>query len=241
MERAMPKKYSQTPLEDSSLGQQVADVIREAILTGGISPGDKILERQLAEELGVSRVPVREALRTLQQQGLLEARPRHGAYVRALDGKMAEDTLWVRNALHVSAVEQALEKLDPAGWDALCDRLEQALEPMRRLLDDYADRSDIRSATARLDIAWWSLLIQAADNEILSRLWEDVALMSRILVRRVTGLPSRDEWEFTIAEHQAIVEALRRRDLDECKCAVSIHVHLEEYRGLHFRTKESVL
>jgi len=210
------------PLREVSLPEQVAGVIRHAILNGALAPGDKIVEEQLAETLGVSRVPIREAIRQLQQQGILNVRPRRGAYVRELSVKTAEDTLWVRTSLNTLAVEQAMEKLDAAGWAALCDRMEAALEPMRDLLAGYDTRADIGFETARLDIDWWTILIAAAGNDVLTRLWNDVAFLNRILMRNIGGIPTRDGWERTITEHQHVIEVLRTRILNDCKNAVRL-------------------
>jgi len=218
----MTEKLGYAPLRDVSLPEQVANAIRHAILSGNLAPGDKVVEEQLAEGLGVSRVPIREAIRQLQQQGILDVRPRRGAYVRELSAEVAEDTLWVRTALHTLAVEQAMEKLNDAEWKGLCDRMEAALEPMYDLIRDYDSRMDIGFETAKLDIAWWTLLIEAAGNEVLMRLWNDVALLNRILVRNLSGIPHKEGWERTINEHQNIVEIFRKRVLDDCKRAVAL-------------------
>ena len=218
----MVDRHEYAPLRDVSLAEQVANVIRHAILTGKLVPGDKVTEEQLARELGVSRLPIREAIRTLQQQGLLDVRPRRGAFVRHLDAKVAEDTLAVRTGLQMLAVEQVFAKLNEAEWEEFCCRLETALEPMRALLKGYDTRPNIQMETARLDIAWWSVMIQAADNEVLSRLWEDVALLNRILMRNLVGLPSIQNWRDTIEGHQEIIDTFRTRVVLDCTRAVRL-------------------
>jgi DNA-binding GntR family transcriptional regulator len=228
----MPDVIGYPPLREVSLSEQVADAIRHALLNGALAPGDRIVEEQLGESLGVSRVPIREAIRQLQQQGILDVRPRRGAFVRELNARDAEDTLWVRTALHALAVEQAMATLDDAGWAGLCDRLAAALEPMRDLLANYDSRPDVGFETARLDIAWWTILIEAAGNSLLTCMWRDVAFLNRILMRHIAGIPARAGWERTIEQHRETIAILRSRALDDCKAAVA----LDPYR---FRDRSS--
>jgi len=139
----------------------------------------------------------------------------------------------VRTSFNRMAVEQAMEKLDTAGWEQLCDRMEAALEPMRELLAGYDERTDIGFETARLDIDWWTILIQAAGNDVLTRLWNDVAFLNRILMRNIVGMPTQDGWKRTITEHERIIDILRARILNDCKEAVTLDLQRFRSPGLH--------
>ncbi|MDE0494217.1 MAG: GntR family transcriptional regulator, partial [Acidimicrobiaceae bacterium] len=142
------------PLSRKNLSEQIIDAIRNAIVEGRFRPGDKIPEAELAEQLGVSRTPVREAFKLLEQQGLIEIRSKHGTYVASMNRAEAEDGLHVRAALEVLAVRQALERLSPQEWDELCGRYEA-------MLQDAWRASDTADAVAGIefDIAWHTLLV----------------------------------------------------------------------------------
>ncbi len=208
-------KLTQKPLRE-----QIVGAIRDAILQGKFKAGEKIPEEKLAEELGVSRTPIREAIRILEQRGLLEARPKNGTYVASLNWDEIQDSLRVRMALEEFAVRQAIQRLSPQAWNSLCEKLQRLLEGMRAAVA----RSDPVAATDQ-DIEWHTLLIDAAQNRYLSRTW------------RVTGLPylvwspERELYPFTLEKwavfqrrHEDLLAALRGRDPDQCAEAVRAHI-----------------
>ena len=158
-------------IEKRSLRDLVVSAIRDAIVQGKYAHGEKVPETELAEQLGVSRTPIREAIRILEQQGLLETRPKNGTYIAAPDWENAHDGLRVRTALEELAVRQALERLSAAEWDALCDTLGVLLDGMRRAVVN----GDVIAAT-ELDVKWHTLLIEAASNPYLSRAWDNTGV-----------------------------------------------------------------
>jgi len=160
------RKLPRTPLRI-----KVANSIRDAIIEGELRPGAKIPEAELAQELGVSRTPVREAIRILEQQGLVESRPTDGTYIATLDREEAHDSLSVRAALEQLAVQQAMDRLGPEEWDELCAKFRDFLDRM----SDAVSRKDSVGIT-ELDIDWHTLLIDAARNECLSRTWRSAGL-----------------------------------------------------------------
>ncbi len=207
-------------IQHISLRDRIVTAIRDAIIQGKFRPGEKIPEEELAEQLDVSRTPIREAIRILEQQGLLETRPKNGTYVATLHWGEVEDSLQVRMMLEEFAVRQAIERMTLPEWDALCDKLQSLLDNM----DAAVVRGDSVSAT-ELDIEWHTLLIGASRNNYLSRTW------------RVTGLtflvwsPEREIYPFTPEKwavfhtrHQELLTALRTRDPDQCAQAVRFHI-----------------
>ncbi len=195
--------------------------IRDAIIQGTLGPGEKIPELELAAQLGVSRTPIREAIRTLEQQGLVETRARGGTFVARLRWDEARDSLLVRAALEELAVRQAIERMDPREWDEFCATLERVLEGMREAIE----RSDPVAAT-ELDVEWHTLLIDAACNAYLSRTWRIVGLAFLIWTpeRELYPLP-RESWPVVFAmRHDELLAALRARDPDRAGAAVRHHV-----------------
>lgn len=208
-------KLSRVPLRD-----QVAESICNAILSGRIAPGDKIPEQMLAEQLGTSRVPVREAIRILEGQGLVVARPKAGTFVAQLTPAELDDSMRVRAALEELAVAQALERLDQAQWQALCDTLQEIIGGMQ---DAVAGQD--APHIVELDHRWHSLMVEASGNYTLVRFWQTLGLRIRlVLFRRAADQFSATGWEATIAHHAELLAALRGRDPDECRAAARFHV-----------------
>ena len=201
------------------LRARVAQAIRDAILQAKILPGDKIPEQELAEELGISRVPVREAIRVLEQQGLLEIRPKKGTYVRRLSYDELEDGMSVRAALEKLAVEEAMARLEAQEWDELCDELEVRIDEMR----DAIERGEWLLKT-QVDLKLHTRLVDAARNSQLSQIWRSLGLPIRFMAQtRMYGLPTAEENALSMAEHERLLAALRRRDLQECQTQIDEH------------------
>lgn len=211
-------------LDIKPLRDQAADAIRDAIIGGALAPGDRIPEQELAEQLGVSRVPIREAIRILEQQGLVQVQPKIGTLVSRLTLEQLYDGLCVRAALEEWAVRQALERAAPAEWERVCQELEAATQAMRRLV--VGDRPDfaVKRAEAVLDVEWHACIVQASRNQTLIPAWRNVAWLTRIMMRNAAGAPSAGEWAATIAHHEALLSILRRRDLAAGLAATRQHV-----------------
>lgn len=208
-------KLSRVPLRD-----QVAEAICNAILSGRIAPGDKIPEQMLAEQLGTSRVPVREAIRILESQGLVVARPKAGTFVARLSPAELDDSMRVRAALEELAVTQALARLSEPQWDRLCDSLEALIAGMRDAL-----ATEDAPQVVDLDYRWHSIVIEASSNRTLIRFWQSLGLRIRlVLFRRAADQFDAAGWEATIGHHCELLAAFRRRDPGECRAAVQYHV-----------------
>lgn len=130
------------PLEAPSLVQLAAGAIRKMILSGRLAPGERLIEERLTEELGISRPPLREALRLMEQEGLIVSRPRRGATVATLDSQDVYEILTLRSGLERMAVELGIPVTDPARlavcWDALAEMQRAAQEEDRGALVENA-------------------------------------------------------------------------------------------------------
>ena len=143
----------------------VFNTLREAILKGELKPGERLMELQLASKLGVSRTPIREAIRMLQQEGLAVTIPRRGAEVAKMTEKNMEDVLQIREALEILAVQLACEKVT----EQQVLKLEEAVEEFERAVKT----GDLKQI-AQSDIDFHDKIYEAADNPRLVNLLNNI-------------------------------------------------------------------
>ena len=139
----------------------VFSTLRRAILTGELKPGERLMEIHLADKLGVSRTPIREAIRKLELEGLVTMIPRRGAEVAQITEKSLKDVLEVRRALDALCAELA------------CDRItEEEKEELKRACDAFeeATKTGDTKVIAQADVALHDIIIQATDNARLIQL-----------------------------------------------------------------------
>jgi DNA-binding GntR family transcriptional regulator len=187
--------------EGHSATETVRRIIREAIVDGRIPPGEQLRESRLVEMLGISRGTVREAVRQLVQEGLVEYRLHYGAFVKA---QMLEDRLDVyvaREAIEVWAARTLIAKTEPLDLTAL----DAALATMQTR---EARQKRPTEETIAADLRFHHELVRLAGSERLTRAHETFADETRILLRRHPPYP----WRTYAQDHQQLVDALRRRD-----------------------------
>jgi DNA-binding GntR family transcriptional regulator len=154
------------------LREQVKDVLLQRIVSGELQPGDRLVETRIAQELGTSQAPVREALRDLELLRLVESEPFRGSRVRVFDEEEMIDVYPVRASLEELAARLAAEKLEGD-----VSALEVEFEGMR----DAVRRGDT-NALVRHDIAFHRLIVEAAGNSVLLQCWESLGVESRITI-----------------------------------------------------------
>lgn len=208
------------PLERDTLRDSVVRAIRDAIIQGRLRPGEKVPEEDLAQQLRVSRTPIREAIRVLETQGLVVVRPKRGTYIAMPDRDDAADGLAVRTCLEVLAVEQALERLDHADWERLCGHLEEILDQMAAT-EDSGDA--IRAV--ELDIEFHASLIKAGRNRHLSRSWHAVGIPFLVWTPERGMYPSAQP--NVAARHRELLTAIRSRDAALAAAAVRSHIAMK--------------
>lgn len=183
------------PLVRTGLGDQISQVLVEGIISGRFQPGERIVERRIALELGVSQAPVREALRRLEALRLIETIPNRGARVRAFTEEDFAEFFPVRAGLEETAADLAVTRM---GGDVTA--LEGHIERLAR-----ADGPDVM----RHSIAFHREIVDAAGNRLLRSVWESLGIevWTTLSVRRHdTELCGKT------AEHIEIADAFRRRD-----------------------------
>ncbi len=214
-------KHRLQKIRKNSLKEQVITAIRNAIIEGKFRPGEKIPEQELAEQLGVSRTPIREAIHILEQQGLVVIVPKSGTFVAEVDPEEVQDSLYTRIALEELALRQAIERLKPDEWEDLCKKLSLILNGMK----EAVNKRNTITAT-ELDIEWHTTLIDAAQNRSLSRVWRATGLQFLIWSpeRNLYPIAEGKFSDITYLRHKELFEVIQRKDPDECSRAISLHI-----------------
>ncbi|MCI9416793.1 MAG: GntR family transcriptional regulator [Eubacterium sp.] len=179
----------------------VFHTLREAILKGDLKPGERLMELQLAAKLGVSRTPIREAIRMLQQEGLAITVPRKGAEVAGIEQKDMEDVLQIREALEILAVQLACDNISAAQIEDLEKNVAE--------FEEVVKTKDIKSI-AESDIAFHDIIFEAASNPRLVMILNN--LRGQIYRYRMEYLKKEEMHPCLVGEHKQIAEGLKRRD-----------------------------
>ena len=191
----------------------VFNTLREAILKGDLKPGERLMELQLASKLGVSRTPIREAIRMLEQEGLAVTTPRKGAEVAKMTLKDMEDVLKIRDALDELAVRIACQKISD-------EQLKQ-LEDMKELFEKSTQTGNVKKI-AEADVTFHDVIYEATGNPKLVTLLNN--LREQVYRYRVEYIKDPKNYPTLIAEHEAILESLKNRDVKNAVEAMHVHV-----------------
>lgn len=195
----------------------VFHTLREAILKGELKPGERLMELQLAAKLGVSRTPIREAIRMLELEGLAVTVPRKGAEVAKMTEKDMEDVLQIRRALDELAVGLACDNMTE-------ERLAELHEALIRF-EESIETGDVKQI-AQKDIEFHEVIYQTADNTKLVNLLNN--LREQMYRYRVEYLKNDSVYPRLIEEHKQIYEGLKRGDKQTVVEIVSHHVENQE-------------
>ena len=217
MQAALWEDVAVQPAEDpESDAARVTRRLREDILSGVLAPASKLVEREIADELGVSRVPVREALKTLAAEGLVVLRPRTSATVREFTPVDMADLDEVRSALEVLAFRLAANR-----------RTREGLAQLRATLDREVEASRAGDqAHAGIEAAnFHEIVTSIAGNDMLLEV--DRMLRGRIRARLVQ---QEADAERSVREHEALYEAIAARDV--ARTSVLILEHMDNIRYL---------
>ena len=198
--RAQELRRDIDPIPRSSLHDQVTSRIRDMIVDGRLEAGAPIPELDLARQLGISRTPLREALKVLASEGLVELLPRRGAIVKVFTAKDAQDMLAVMALLEEHAGRDACNATAP--------EIAEIVELHERMRGHYERRE--RPEYFRLNQEIHNAIVRAAGNPTLALLHGIVR--SRMRRLRYIGNNSPENWSAAMAEHEAFIAALRARD-----------------------------
>lgn len=180
----------------------VFQTLRAAILRGDLKPGERLMELQLAAKLGVSRTPIREAIRMLEQEGLAVTIPRKGAEVAKMTEKDMEDVLQIRRSLENLAVRLSCEKIT-----------QSELQELRVARDQFEEMTKSNNVVeiAKADVNFHDVLYKAAENPKLLGLLNH--LREQMYRYRVEYLKDRSIYPQLIEEHKHLYEAVKAKNM----------------------------
>ena len=191
----------------------VFNTLRQAILRGELKPGERLMEIQLANKLGVSRTPIREAIRKLELEGLVLMIPRRGAEVAEITEKSLRDVLEVRGALEELAVKLACQKIT--------DEQIQELRAAEKEFEMALSSGDV-TVYAEADVKFHDIIYRATDNQRLIQLLFN--LREQMYRYRVEYLKREEAHGTLLIEHKKIIETITNRDMDAAVDAVCQHI-----------------
>jgi DNA-binding GntR family transcriptional regulator len=202
------------------LRQQVKELLLERIVSHQYAPGDRLVETRIAQELGVSQAPVREALRELETLRFVESAPFKGAWVREVsDGELAE----------IYPIRAALEDVAAR---AAAERLAGQVAPLEREIRKMAKAKDLHEQVEH-DVRFHRMIVEASANARLIELWGSLQVEARTMITAIrTGLDP-----VAVAErHEPIVAALRAQDADAA--GLQLRRHVEDFGRLFMESRE---
>ena len=209
----MEPKFEVKMDEFLPLRDVVFNTLRQAILRGELKPGERLMEIQLANKLGVSRTPIREAIRKLELEGLVVMIPRKGAEVAEITEKNMLDVLEVRRALEELAVKLACERIT----EEEIQELKDAADAFQKILSE----KDI-TKIAEADEAFHDVIFKSTGNDRLIQLLN--SLREQMYRYRLEYLKREEYHPQLLEEHQQIIDRITRKDQSEAAELIDRHI-----------------
>jgi DNA-binding GntR family transcriptional regulator len=223
----MAEIATRSGVENLTLWQRVYDHLRTEILEGRLEPGAELIEVALAEQLGVSRGPLREAIGRLAAEGLVTVSPRRGAVVRSLSKEEFLELYQVREALERMAVQLAVPRLNDEQFDELAALNEE--------MEAHARRDEVESFF-EANLAFHARLLEASGNGKLEELYRQ--LLGQLGRYRLRSLMLRGNLKRSVAEHKAILRAARRGDAERAAQLMAEHIRVPQRRAMALEEAE---
>ncbi len=195
----------------------VFNTLRQEILTGKMKPGERLMEIHLADKLGVSRTPIREAIRMLELEVLVIMVPRKGAQVAQISWKSLQDVLEVRRALDVLAIELACERMTRKDLDALYKACESFAEA--------TDTKDTRKI-AEADVAFHDIIVASTGNNRLTQLVNN--LSEQMYRYRFEYIKDASRHHVLVQEHMEMCRSIQVKDKAAAADVVRKHIDNQE-------------
>ncbi len=213
------------------LREVVFVTLRRQILRGELKPGERLMEISLANRLGVSRTPIREAIRKLEHEGLVVMVPRRGAHVAEITRQELNDVLEVRQSLEVLAIGKA------------CDRMQEAdIRALKRAeaeFKDLVEREDVDlTILGEADEHFHDMIYEGTKNRRLIQILNN--LREQMYRFRVEYMKAKEVRQHLVAEHDAIVEALEAHNKEDAIRLIKLHIDNQYHainEGLEERKK----
>ena len=213
--------YPELPtLTVEALTERVCESLRSSTTSGPLAPGQRLVEARLAERLGVSRAPVREAIRVLEREGLVRSLPRRGVIVSVLNIDDVREIYGLRSAVESWAGREACRKSTPDDLDEL-DRIVRAMK-------ESSDSGEAGRLSA-LDVEFHRTICEIAGNQRLIDVWLGMLGQIRLLSRQVATTLYTDLSQIP-SRHQAVLVALQARDADAVEVCIREHIDSVAHR-----------
>lgn len=202
------------PVIKRSLADQVAETLRGAIIRNELEPGTRLVELEIAQQMGTSQAPVREALQRLEQNGLVERQSRSATYVTEISMDEMYEISLVRNLVEMLAIRQTAQCIS----SEQCDELEQLTQLMKKAAD-----TDDMPTIAGYDLEFHSRICEWSGKESLMRVWMPLVYQVQRFLIAIHPQVFSDLSE--IAElHFPVIAALRKNDPDAAAKAIKAHI-----------------
>ncbi len=190
--------------QDASLTDEIANIIRERILNGSYSIGEKIIEAPLANELSVSRTPIRQAFKKLESEGLVENIPNRGSFAKGFTKRDIQDIYEVRKALEALAIEWAVERISEEDLS----KLEEIVE----LMEFYTIKENFEKIM-EANKSFHETIYKASESRFMAQILR--SYQDYVQQARRTTVYEKDYLVGILKEHKAILGALRKRNAKE--------------------------
>lgn len=203
-----------------SLTDEIADVVRERILKGEYEIGEKIKENQIATELKVSRTPIREAFKLLENEGLIDYVPNRGCFAKGFTKQDVDDIYAVREALEELAVRWAVARITPEEMSALEEQVD--------LMEFYTKKKD-KKKVLELNASFHDVIYAAARSRFLAQVLR--SYKEYIEKTRKSIFYEQAYLEGILSEHRVILNAVRERDEQKAVDAIAAHLNASKERA----------
>ena len=203
-----------------TLTDEISDILRERILSGEYGIGEKIKEAAVADELKVSRTPIREAFKNLQKEGLIEYIPNRGCFARGFTKRDIDDIYDIRKALEILTIKWAIEGIS----DKEIDELKKQCQMMR----NYASKHENQKAL-KVNPVFHDVIYRAAGSRFMTRVLH--SYKDYITDTREAIFYDDEYLAQVIEEHEAILKAIEKRDVEMATAAMADHLDRSKKRA----------
>lgn len=210
------------PIDNSGLRNQIEEQVRNAIVDGLLKPGDHLIESAIAEQLQLSRAPVREALSALERDGIIVYYPRRGYFVMEFTQKDIEEVYSLRLLMEIGALRLAMPRLTDEDFQRMQDIVDT--------LGEVGEKWE-HSRIANLDLSFHEIICRAADHGRLYNVWDRMRMQTWMLMGMTTRTHN-DRPQNHRQFHQPILDAIRDKDLPTAEKLLSEHIIDAQKRAL---------
>lgn len=213
------------PVEQRTLGDEAADRLRTAIRSGNLRPGERLVERDLAERLGMSRIPIREAIHRLAEEGLVRKLTHRGTFVYAPTLAEIEEISSLRVVLERFVVERVI-----TNWTIVHEaRLQEVVEYMR----NAATNKDVHGVSDQ-DYLFHRVLWEIADHRLLLEVVASLGARINRFLHEANGILTAEQLDAHVVAHEQLIKVLQRGDVLRAQDEMTQHVLSAKSRILNY-------